>query len=126
MHNVDRPINVLNDLADKKGSQRVHIQNFYIHNSGGMTDASGEKLSSRIEGIATGYFPKAGKIYYGGLVNSTGGYWVIVEKGKYYNDLDYGGIDNIVSGWGESSKIAQVDYKLRFNCKLHESFAGCD
>jgi hypothetical protein len=140
MDNVDIPINVYNDFVDKTGSQRVHISNFYIHNSGRMTDAvyyerfpnlprASEIFSSRISGNASQYFKnepwKSGEPHDSGLVTSRGGYWVIVQNGKYFNDDAYGGVEGIVSGWGFSSKIDGVEYKLRFNCLYHPEQPGC-
>lgn len=140
MDNVDIPINVYNDFADKAGSQRVHISNFYISNSGRMPDAvynerfpgdprGNEVFSSRISGNASQYFKNepwsSGEPHDSGLVSSRGGYWVIVQNGKYFNDLAHGGVDDIVSGWGFSSKIDGVEYKLRFNCQYYSAQPGC-
>lgn len=140
MDNVDIPINVYNDFADKTGSQRVHISNFYIHNSGRMPDSvynerfpgdprGSEIFSSRISGNTSQYFKnepwRAGEPHDSGLVSSRGGYWVIIENGKYFNDLAHGGVDDIVSGWGFSSQIDGVEYKLRLNCQYHPEQPDC-
>jgi hypothetical protein len=142
MDNVDIPINVLNDLEveDKPGSQRVHISNFYIRDSGRMPDSVHkerfpnnprgiETFSSRISGNTSQYFKnkpwKLGEPHDSGLVSSRGGYSVIVKNGKYFNETTYGGVEDIVSGWGFSSKIDGVDYKLSFSCSYHPEQTGC-
>ncbi len=145
MNNVDIPINVFNDLepAEKKvGSQRVHISNFYIRNSGRMPDSvynerwptpvlprASEVFSSLISGNTSQYFKNedwiGGEPHDSGLVSSRGGYWVVVQNGKYFNDATYGGVEDIVTGNGFVSKIENVEYKLRFHCQYRPEQPGC-